>query len=312
MEVLITGGAGYIGANVVERLIDNEKVQYVTVYDNFSTKNYSILTLLNNENSHKLKVINSDILDNTSLSESIQCADVIIHLAAVCRTPFNDENPQYFDQVNHWGTAALVGEIERQKTPKRVLFLSSGSVYGRTNSEASTHTVPHPVTSYAKSKLAAENQIERLSRHHYVSVLRFGNVFGFGRAMRFDAVINKFFLDCIFKKPLKIEGDGNQLRPFVPLQAAVSMIESFLMDEKLIGLFNINTHNWSVNDIVDGYKTIFDDIEVINVNQNESLGCLAMKPSEVIVASQSSLMEQSLVFFLKEMSTQFKQFGTSY
>ena len=93
MEVLITGGAGYIGANVVERLIDNEQVQCVTVYDNFSTKNYSVLTLLNNENSHKLKIINSDILDNTSLSESIKCADVIIHLAANSEVCKSEENP---------------------------------------------------------------------------------------------------------------------------------------------------------------------------------------------------------------------------
>jgi UDP-glucose 4-epimerase len=312
MNVLITGGSGYIGANVVEQILNNDQVESVTVYDNFSKKNFSVLTLLNGQKHQKLNVHCSDILDNKSLGRSVQVADVIIHLAAVCRTPFNDENPQYFDQVNHWGTASLVGEIVKSTSSKRVLFASSGSIYGRTESEASISSVPHPVTSYAKSKLAAENQIRRLSGKHHVSIFRLGNVFGFGKSMRFDAVINRFFLDCIFNRPLKIEGDGNQTRPFIPLKVAVSMIESFLVDDRLIGLFNINTHNWSVNEVVDGYKAIFDRTEIIHVNQNEKLGCLMMAPSQMIMELQSKSIVKDVKFYLGQMEEQFKLLRTDF
>jgi UDP-glucose 4-epimerase len=305
MRILVTGGAGYLGANLVEMFLDLDEVETVIVYDNFSRKCFSVLSLLNDIHQSKLEIQCSDLLDNKSLHQTVQSVDVIIHLAAVCRTPFNDENPQFFDQVNHWGTAALVGELDKIKTSKKVLFASSGSIYGRTDSEATTTTIPHPVTSYARSKLAGETQVRRLKGKHSVAIYRFGNVFGIGKSMRFDAVINKFFLESIFSKPLKVEGDGTQRRPFVPLNSAISMIKKYVFED-FQGVFNINTHNWSINEILDGYQNVFNQTEIIHINQNEVLGGLNMTPSQLVLDSQTEFMNKSFNYYLNSMVDEFK------
>lgn len=305
MNILITGGAGYLGANLCASLLQEETVESMLVYDNFSRKNFNSLAMCHDSHAGKLSIRYADILDNAELSKAIESCEFIVHLAAVSRTPFNDDNPHYFDQINHWGTASLVREIEKSADKKRIIFVSSGSVYGRTEVAGDENKVPHPVTSYALSKFAAENQIQRLDEKHDVAILRFGNIFGLGKATRFDSVINKFFLDAVLSRPLRIEGSGHQVRPFIYIDEAVEMLKIFIQHRHLKGFYNVNSHNWSVNEIVEGFRLQFKDLEAININQNEKLRDLMFEPSSIVKESLVENMERDFSSYLKDMFSRF-------
>ena len=154
MKILITGGAGYIGTELVYELNKNPEVKEIVVYDNLSRGNINLF-IGSNKLSNKIKFIQGDILDTRLLRESLKGVDVVYHLAAKVTTPFADQNAHFFEQVNHWGTAELTYAIEESEV-KKFIYTSSASVYGASSQEADEQTFPNPKTFYGISKLRGE------------------------------------------------------------------------------------------------------------------------------------------------------------
>ncbi|RJG42701.1 NAD-dependent epimerase/dehydratase family protein [Motilimonas pumila] len=305
MKVLITGGAGYIGANLTSELLQDCKIAKVTIYDNFSRQNFNCLSLLKNRDDDKLSLTHGEILDGEAIAAQVEQADCIIHCAAVSKTHYNGENPHLFDQVNHWGTANLVRELSKATSRKRVIFASSGAVYGSTSSTVTEEQEAHPTTSYANSKYHAEQQIRRLEGSHDVSTLRVGSVFGFGIATRFDSVINKFFLNATLGRPITIEGNGEQRRPFIAINEVTKLLHMLIHNSEHTGLFNVNTHNWSINEIAHGFLTEFKDLEIQYVNRSEKLQDINMQETAIVKNVISEYENKDFISYLLEMKKSF-------
>jgi UDP-glucose 4-epimerase len=116
MRILITGGAGYIGTELTYELSKRNEVSEIIIYDNLSRGNYNLF--IGQTKLNKVKFVQGDLLDTRKLKKNLKDVDVVIHLAAVVTTPFSDQNPHLFEQVNHWGTAELVYAIEESKVKK--------------------------------------------------------------------------------------------------------------------------------------------------------------------------------------------------
>ena len=129
MKVLITGGAGYVGTELIRDLCLEDAVEQIIVYDNFS-QTYGLMLQGQIKNSEKIKVVTGDILDNRKLKSVLSSVDSVIHLAAIVSTPYATENHHEHDQVNNWGTAGLIYAIEEASHIKKFIYLSSTSVYG--------------------------------------------------------------------------------------------------------------------------------------------------------------------------------------
>ena len=128
MKLLITGGAGYIGTELCTRLMHREDIESIHVYDNLSRKNYNFFLGAHKLN-EKVTFVNAELLDSHTLRKEVAKADTVIHLAAKVTTPFADQSPHLFDQVNNWGTAELSYALEDSDC-KRLIYMSSASVYG--------------------------------------------------------------------------------------------------------------------------------------------------------------------------------------
>lgn len=281
MKILITGGAGYIGTALCHRLMQDTAVESVTVYDNLSRNNYNLL-IGKTKLDQRFHMLEGDILDSRKLRKAVKEADVVFHLAAKVTTPFADQNAHLFEQVNHWGSAEVSYAVEESAVSK-LIYLSSVSVYGSGEEEKTLQSTLNPGTFYGISKMRGEEHIARLADKTEIHVFRCGNVYGYNRSMRFDAVINKFMLEANFHGRINVQGTGRQRRPFIHVDAVAEALAGVLHGNVPAGYHHLVEDNFEVMEVVGVLKDIFPDLEMIFINHNMKLRELSVKPDGALV-----------------------------
>lgn len=303
MKVLVTGGAGYIGTELISALIAKPEVDQVIVYDNLSRPNYNMFLGLRLQKHAKITFVKGELLDTRALRKVLKGVDVVYHLAAKVTTPFANADAHSIEQVNHWGTAELVYAVE-ESTVKRFIYTSSTGVYGSSKEAADELTAPDPRTLYAISKLRGEEHVRRLSDKIDTYIMRCGNVYGYSRSMRFDAVINKFAFEANFMKLITIQGDGKQSRTFIHIDMLANALANLLTAQLANGTYNLVDRNLKVIDILDALKELIPPLEFIFINQHLRLHELNVKVNQQVndilgVANNRSLKEELEEFLLK-------------
>jgi UDP-glucose 4-epimerase len=304
MRVLITGGAGYLGTELTDILADDSRVTSLTVYDNLSRGNFDLF-FRRKKMPEKIKFVHGELLDTRKLSTQVSEADVVFHLAARVTTPFSNENPHLYEQVNHWGTAELVYAIENSDV-NQFIYVSSASVYGASNELVDVNTIPNPQTFYGISKLKGEDQVKRImGEGRNVWIIRSGNIYGYNRSMRFDSVINKFIFEAHFKNRIRIFGTGEQCRSFISVHRAGDILSQLLFTDLKPGLYDMVDHDWTVNYLANELKGVYHELEFLYVNQHISLRQLKVRPDPRInsVASQEVIsLHSEIMKFQNEFS----------
>jgi UDP-glucose 4-epimerase len=268
MKILITGGAGYVGNELVFELLKVPQVEKVIVYDNLSRKNYNLFLDTRYE-PHKIQFVNGELLDSRKLKKELRDIDVVFHLAAIVSTPYATENSHLFEQVNHWGTAELIYAIEESNV-KKFVYLSTTSVYGASDELINIDTIPDPKTFYGSSKLRGEKHVERLIDKMDAYIIRCGNVYGYSPSVRFDAVINRFMFEVNFMGRIQINGNGQQTRAFIHVDKVVRVLRNLINPEFSLnpGIYNLVDKNLSIFGIANTIKEIYSHMDMIFVNQH--------------------------------------------
>jgi len=305
MNVLITGGAGYIGTELIKKLSENPKVERITIYDNLSKGNYALFTSHRFPNHQNITFIQGELLDSRGLKKALKGIDVVYHLAAKVTTPYSDIDPHFFEQTNHWGTAELVYAIEESEV-KQFVYASSIGVYGSSSINIDEQTEPNPRTFYAISKFRGEEHVRRLKKKITAHIIRCGNIYGYSRSMRFDSVINKFAFESNFNNQISIHGNGKQSRAFVHIDI-ISEVFNKLLDSKIPnGTYNLVERNLSVLDIVDVLKMLNPQLEFIFINQHLNLKSIKVNTdlhlSEYIKIENQSSFEDNIKSMVERFS----------
>lgn len=303
MKVLVTGGAGYIGTELVSLLISNPLVDSVIIYDNLSRPNYNLFLGLRLQKHHKISFIKGELLDSRALKKILKGVDVVYHLAAKVTTPFANADSHGYEQVNHWGTAELVYAVEESDV-KRFIYTSSTGVYGSSKIPAHEDKPPDPQTFYAASKLRGEEHVRRLIGKIDTYIMRCGNVYGYSKSMRFDAVINKFIFEANFNKLITIQGDGKQSRTFIHVEMLAKALNNLLTADLPSDLYNVVDKNLTVLDILDVLKELIPPLEFIFINQHLRLHELNVKLNPLVndtlgIHNQRTLKEELSEFLAK-------------
>ncbi len=182
MKVLVTGGAGYIGAVLVPHLL--EKRLDVRVLDNLMYGGGSLLPLVRDP---RFEFVRGDVRDGRVVNEAVRGCDVVVHLAAIVGFPACRKYPDLSTSVNVDGTKVVADAAGKSRL---VLFGSTGSNYGALVDDVCTEQTPlHPLTLYGKTKTAAERYI---MDHCSAVAYRFATAFGTSPRMRLDLLINEF------------------------------------------------------------------------------------------------------------------------
>lgn len=241
MKVLVTGGAGFIGSHLVDRLmLDGHEV--VVLDDLSSGRLENIKHHLNERGFHFLK---GDIRNVRTVEESLKGVDAVIHEAAIASVPLSIENPSLTNEVNVSGTLNLLKASSKAKV-KRFVYASSCAVYGAASDLPISEDVQlKPLSPYAASKLAAEEHCETFYKNYGLETvsLRYFNVYGQRQTAGEYAGVMVKFLERIRKgQPPVIFGDGEQTRDFIYIVDVVGAT-LLAMNRKGAagGVFNIGT-----------------------------------------------------------------------
>lgn len=220
MKILVTGGAGFIGSNLVKQL-QKDGVSEVAVIDDFSTGFRENLEGLN------VTLFEGSILDRELLAEAAQNAHAIVHLAARPSVPRSIQDPVASHHANATGTLYVL-EAAREVNA-HVSLASSSSVYGGNKTLPKSESLrPMPISPYAVSKLATESYALAYNAVYGLPVFpfRFFNVYGPGQASghAYAAVVPAFLEAALNHRPLPVNGDGLQTRDFTFVDTVTEVI----------------------------------------------------------------------------------------
>tara|TARA_B100000941_G_C28450740_1_gene524933 strand:- start:97 stop:1083 length:987 start_codon:yes stop_codon:yes gene_type:complete len=263
LKIFITGGAGYVGTSLTEKLL--ELGYSVTVYDLFLYGNFFT-------DNPKLNLIKGDIRNEKLIEASMINHDIVIHLACISNDPSFELNPSLGKSINFDSFEPLV-QISKKNKIKRFIYASSSSVYGIKKEKNVTEDIYlEPLTDYSKYKAECEKILSKYSSKDFTTVtLRPATVCGYSKRQRLDVVVNILTNHAYFNKKIIVFG-GNQLRPNINIK---DMVEAYIClinaPDTLINneVFNAGYENNTVSELGLMVKNIIGNDVVIETKQSD-------------------------------------------
>lgn len=251
--ILVTGGAGYVGAVLVPKLLTIGYV--VKIVDRYlfgeTVKRHGGLIQ-----------IHADLRDKKKIREALEGVDAVIHLAAISNDPSFELDPDLAKTINFDATRFLIDEA-RDRGIRRFIFASSSSVYGIKKEKEVTEDLPlEPLTDYSKYKaLAEEYLLTRQTKDFVPVILRPATVCGYSKRMRLDLTVNILTINALVNGSMTVFG-GSQKRPNIHIKdmADAYCLVLGLADERVAGqVYNVGYENYTVMELARMVKRVVSD-----------------------------------------------------
>jgi nucleoside-diphosphate-sugar epimerase len=244
MNILIVGGAGYVGGVVTDLLIKNK--YNVTVYDSL---------LYEDQYMKDCPFILGDVRDESKLKGLLSKFDTVVWIAALVGDGACNIDPKLTNEINFKSV-----EFLSQNFNGRIVFFSTCSVYGAQNQLLNENSSVNPLSLYASTKLKAENVLKNKN----AIIFRLGTLFGlsdkFAR-LRMDLVVNTLTAKAFIENKINVFG-GEQYRPLLHVRDAAKAIHESI-SSKEVGIFNLSLDNFKIIDIANAIKDHFPSLEIL-------------------------------------------------
>ncbi|MEM0001628.1 MAG: SDR family NAD(P)-dependent oxidoreductase [Desulfurococcaceae archaeon] len=253
-QVLVTGGAGFIGSHLVDKLVENNYM--VIVIDNLSSG--SIENIKHHLEKGSVKFVHGDLKNKDFILKAVENVETVFHLAANPEVRVSTTNPEVHFNENIVATFNLL-EAMRLKDINTLVFASSSSVYGEPEKIPVSENAPiQPVSVYGASKAACENLIHAYSKLYGLNaiVLRYANIIG--PRLRHGILYDLLIKLSKNRSVLEVLGDGTQTRSYLHVKDAVeATLLTWRTAKKGFNVYNVGNRDWiTVKDIVDNLMEI--------------------------------------------------------
>lgn len=252
-EVLVTGGAGYVGAVLVPKLLENG--YRVKVLDLFMYGRHVLDAVADHPN---LQQITGDIRDRSLLEQILPGCDSVIHLACISNDPSFELDPDLGKSINYDAFPTLV-DVSKDSGIRRFVYASSSSVYGLKDEENVTENLPlKPLTDYSKYKAMCEDVLLQKNEQGFVPlILRPATVSGYSPRLRLDLIVNILTNHAVNNQKISVFG-GEQKRPNIHIDDVTDLyVQSLEWPEAVVdgNIFNAGYDNHSVSEIAEIVKS---------------------------------------------------------
>ncbi|WP_234733904.1 NAD-dependent epimerase/dehydratase family protein [Tellurirhabdus bombi] len=263
-KVLVTGGAGYIGSELVKNLLQ-EGFQTIA-FDNLSFGGESLLGVWGHPN---FRFIKGDLLNEAEVKAALQGVDYVCHLAAIVGEPPCKKYPDQARKVN-WDASVRLYELCEAAKIERFVFASTCSNYGKMAARDTLldeEGVLNPISLYAETKVNFENYLLGLKDSTICrTILRFSTVYGVSPRLRFDLTVNEFTRDAALNKPLLIYGE-HFWRPYCHVSDLANSVKIALLSDKekvANQAFNVGdtSQNYTKKMLMDEIKKVIPNVQV--------------------------------------------------
>ena len=270
LNILVTGGAGYVGSMLIPSLIKDG--HHIKCLDRFF---FGDEYLSSKKFEGKLELVKDDI--RWFDSKILKNVDLVMDLAALSNDPVGALDPEKTYQINHLGRAR-VAKLSKEMRVKQYILASSASVYGQQKDTVDENSKVNPITDYSKANRKAEEDVLKLNDDNFcVTVLRFSSVYGPSPRMRFDISVNGMILEMFRNHKIVVRGKNNS-RPFIHIKDAVKAYQNVISTPKNIvsgQIFNVGSddQNFKMGDIAKNIiKAIGQkcDLELGDTNDHRS------------------------------------------
>ncbi|MBU1199368.1 MAG: SDR family oxidoreductase [Nanoarchaeota archaeon] len=264
-RVLVTGGAGYVGAELVPLLL--KKGYKVTVLDTFwfwdSPEEYS--KAIDAENNTNLIVVKGDLRNKDDVKKSLEGVNKVIHLACVSNDPSAELDSEFTHSVNYDGSINMI-DLAKEHRVERFIYASSSSVYGvREEPDVTEEFEPEPITQYSKLKIEIEHYLMlRLDDNFKGVIIRPSTISGDSARLRLDVVVNILTSFAVKKGKIKVFG-GDQLRPLIHIKDMIRLYELLLrvpIEKINRKIYNAGYGNLKVIEIANLVKEVVGNIPI--------------------------------------------------
>ena len=269
-NVLVIGGAGYIGSALLPQLLD--KGYHVRVLDLFIYGTEPIEPVLDHPN---LELVKADFQSMSSVFQAMQGINTVIHLGAIVGDPACELDRGLTIELNSM-SVRMIAEVARIMKIERFVFASTCSVYGASDEVLDERSGLSPVSLYAESKILSEKILTNMADEVFAPViLRFGTIYGFSGRTRFDLVINLLTAKAIVDGQITVFG-GDQWRPFVHVEDAALAITRVLEAPLPVvsnQVFNVgsNEQNYTIQQVAEIIHRLVPTAELINMGSETDL-----------------------------------------
>ncbi len=251
-KVLVTGGCGFIGSHLVDRLIADK--HNVIVLDNYSTGRPE--NLVHHKNSNNLKIVKVDIVEHPKIEKYFKGVDWVFHIAALADIVPSIKEPFSYHRSNVDGTISVL-EAAKKHNVKRFIYAASSSCYGIPKDYPTLENAEtNPEYPYALTKFIAEQYVMHWAKIYNLPAvsLRMFNVYGprSRTSGTYGAVFGVFLAQKLGNKPYTVVGDGEQSRDFTYVTDVVDAYIKAAMSDKTEEIYNIGSGNtYSINKLVE-------------------------------------------------------------
>lgn len=268
MKVCITGGAGYVGSELVPLLMSQG--HRVTILD---TCWYWQDPFPQYKESKRLKIMKEDIRDRDAVDHAFRNQDAVIHLACVSNDPSFELDPTLGKSINYDSFDGILTAVRKHK-PGRFIYASSSSVYGvRAEKNVIENATCQPLTDYSKYKYLCEVDLKNAGLNNTTwTVLRPATVCGYAARLRLDLAVNILTISALIKNKITVFG-GNQLRPNINIHDMVFAYYTMLtcLSDKIhTRTFNVGYENHSILEIANMVKDFLPDVEIETTPSNDN------------------------------------------
>lgn len=261
-KVLVTGGAGYVGAVLVPKLLD--RGYQVRVLDLFIYGEQALDEVRHHPN---LELVRGDIRHRSTLERALPGCDAVIHLACISNDPSFELNPELGKSINYDAFFDLV-DVSKDQGVRRFIYASSSSVYGINDDKEVTEDLPlRPLTDYSKYKALCEEVLLKKREPGFVPlILRPATVCGYSPRLRLDLIVNILTNQAVNTKQIKVFG-GAQKRPNIHIDDVTDLyVKSLEWPEEAIdgNVFNAGYDNQTVKELAETVRQrVGEDVGIV-------------------------------------------------